>query len=72
MLAAILRIADALDVSHEGHISRVEPELQQEKVIFHYTSVSPAPAEESAFLRKKNLFETVFERSAEISWSSTA
>jgi len=72
MLAAILRIADALDVSHEGHISRVEPELQQEKVIFHYTSVSPAPAEESSFLRKKNLFETVFERSAEIFWSSTA
>lgn len=72
MLAAILRIADALDVGHEGHVLRIEPELGQDKVVFHCSSTSPALAEESAFLRKKNLFETVFERSAEISWSSTA
>lgn len=72
MLAAILRIADALDVSHEALISRIEPELQNDRVHLHCYAPYPSPSEESAFCRKKDLFETIFQRSVEMSWRAAA
>jgi CHAD domain-containing protein len=71
-LSGILRLADALDVSHEALVCHIEPVIQKSRVILYCDTPLPSPAEESAFLRKKNLFETVFGRSVELSWRRNA
>ncbi len=66
MLAAILRIADALDRTHEGAIKDVDIKLTDGRAIFelkHSTEILP---EKKAFERKKDLFEEVFNLKAVI------
>lgn len=68
ILASILRMADALDVSHGSIVSRVHAEFREDKFIVHCYSTTPSVAEESAFSRKKDLFEETFGHTVEISW----
>lgn len=61
-LAAILRIADALDDSHESRIPRIDCVYANGDYTFQVESDSPCLEELKAIERKKDLFERVFKR----------
>jgi exopolyphosphatase/guanosine-5'-triphosphate,3'-diphosphate pyrophosphatase len=67
-LAALLRIADALDVSHEGRISGVQAGFTDDAVVISCTGNVPAEEEQSAVAEKGNLFEQTFKKRVEIAW----
>jgi CHAD domain-containing protein len=68
-LAALLRVADALDVSHEGRISGIGAHIEDTVVVIACEGNVPAEEEQAAVAKKGNLFEQAFERSLEIAWS---
>ncbi len=59
-LSAILRIADAVDRTHDARVSCVDVEVQNTVVFFQFTSKKEFLLEINAFESKKNLFEEVF------------
>ncbi len=59
-LSAILRIADAVDRTHDARVSCVDVEVQNTVVFFQFTSKKELLLEINAFESKKNLFEEVF------------
>ncbi len=65
-LAAILRIADALDRTHEGRIQSIDVKIEKQSVIFYPHNNSDILLEEKAFARKRDLFEKVFSLEAQI------
>ena len=66
ILAGILRIADALDRTHESKIEKVNITINNNSVIFNIKSKKNILAEKRAFDRKKNLFENIFKKKAEL------
>ncbi len=65
-LAGILRIADALDRTHEARIMAVKVQLKKEAVLFQFSYRKELLLELNAFGKKKNLFEQVFNIKATI------
>ena len=61
-LASLLRLADALDRSHEQHISRVTVEVLPDKLIFHLEANGPVLLEVITAQMKGDLAREVFER----------
>lgn len=61
-LAAILRIADGLDRSHQQHITHVSAEISPGQIVVHLTSMFPASREISAAAKKADLARTIFQR----------
>lgn len=61
-IAALLRIADALDRSHSANIRSLTARIESAAVRLHATSRTPAHEEEFAFLKKRDLFTSHFER----------
>ncbi|OJF76347.1 MAG: phosphatase [Treponema sp. CETP13] len=59
-LAAILRVADALDRGHSQHIKDFTIEQQEDKLIFHIKEIHNANLEKLALTEKSDLFESVF------------
>ena len=66
ILAGILRIADALDRTHESKIEKVNVTITNNSVIFNIRSKKNILAEKRAFERKKDLFENIFKKKAEL------
>lgn len=62
-IAALLRIADALDRSHTTNICGLTARIEPNAVHLRATSRTPAHEEEYAFLKKRDLFVNHFERS---------
>jgi exopolyphosphatase/guanosine-5'-triphosphate,3'-diphosphate pyrophosphatase len=61
-LAAILRIADGLDRSHQQHVVHVSVEITPGRIIVHLTSRHPVSREIAAATKKADLAQTVFQR----------
>ena len=61
-LAALLRVADALDRTHRGRISDLRVEVRRKKVIVRAATRGPADLELWAAGEKGDLFERVFGR----------
>jgi len=61
-IAALLRIADALDRSHTANIRSLAAHIEPAAVTLRATSRTPAHEEEYGFLKKRDLFIAHFER----------
>lgn len=59
-LAAILRLADALDDSHLGKISKIALRLQDDKVVITATAQQDIALEQWTFAQKSDFFQTVY------------
>lgn len=61
-IAALLRIADALDRSHTANIRTLSARIEPATITLRATSRTPAREEEYGFLKKRDLFVAHFER----------
>ena len=68
VLSSLLRIADALDYSHQSVIKCVEVKCSPKQVNVEYVAASQSPLEEEAFNKKKELFENVFKKQLVLGW----
>lgn len=66
VLSAILRIADSLDRSHKQRVKDVKVEIEDDTIYFHVTGVGDLSLETSGFLKKKDFFEKISGKKAEI------
>ena len=66
ILSSILRIADSLDRSHKQRVKDVKVEIEDYTIYFHVTGVGDITLEKSGFLKKKDFFEKVSGKKAEI------
>ncbi len=62
ILAALLRIADGLDSSHQQSLRRVQVETLQERLVVHFYARGDTPDELAAARKKSDLAERVFGR----------
>ena len=67
-LAALLRIADGLDVSHASHVLDVQCDIKAKQVILTAIARSTQLPEEQAALKKSDLFEREYSRKITICW----
>lgn len=68
VLAGLLRLADALDYSHESLVEDVFVVTGLKQIVIEYFAVSRLPLEEKTFNKKKNLFEETFKKKLLLSW----
>jgi len=61
-LAALLRIADGLDRSHQQHVTHLAVELWPGRIFIHLASTQPVSREIAAATRKADLARAVFQR----------
>lgn len=61
-LAAILRVADGLDVTHQNMVQDVRCSITADSVEIQYAATGPIEAELAAATEKADLFKQVFER----------
>jgi len=61
-LAALLRLADSLDRTHEQLVQRVTIELRPNQILFHLETTGPVWREARAARQKGDLAQAVFER----------
>lgn len=61
-LAALLRIADGLDRSHQQHILHLSAEILPGRIIIHLSSEHPSSREIASATRKSDLARAVFQR----------
>jgi exopolyphosphatase/pppGpp-phosphohydrolase len=64
-LAALLRIADGLDRSHQQIITHLSVELLPGRIMIHLSSKAPALREIAAAAKKADLARTIFQRDVE-------
>ena len=69
MLSSLLRVADALDYSHQSIIDTLTFKIGPKKVTVEFSAASDSPLEEQAFAKKKDLFERVFEKKLVLVWT---
>lgn len=61
-LAALLRLADALDRNHEQFVSRVTAQVLPNQIVFHLETTGPVVREVSTAHKKGDLAQAVFQR----------
>ena len=61
-LAALLRLADALDRNHAQYVARVTPEVQPNRIVLHLEPSGPVLIEVIFARKKGDLAEKVFQR----------
>jgi putative phosphoesterase len=67
-LAAILRVADALDLAHDSKVRSVRCELTPDKIIIHCTATERLEMEEAEARKKGDLIQKVLGRDLELLW----
>jgi exopolyphosphatase/guanosine-5'-triphosphate,3'-diphosphate pyrophosphatase len=67
-LAALLRVADGLDCTHQNLIRDVSCEIGEKRIVIRCGSALPANEERRAALAKGDLMEREFQRELEIGW----
>ena len=68
LLSGILRVADALDYSHQNVVKTLTLKITPKKVAAQYTADQESHLEERAFTKKKDLFEKVFQKKLVLAW----
>ncbi|HYA77993.1 MAG TPA: HD domain-containing protein, partial [Verrucomicrobiae bacterium] len=68
ILASILRLADGLDYTHESIVKRLNIKVETKRVFVECFSETESILEEQAFNKKKDLFESVFNREMVLVW----
>ncbi len=71
ILAAILRVADGLDRSHQSLVQNLSCEVTLEEILVKCSVSRPAEIERMFGLKKGPLLEKVFERSLAIEWQQS-
>ena len=66
MMAPLLRIADALDRSHQGLVKELFCELREDALIIYVGSDGDMPIETAALDRKADMFRQVHRRDAQL------
>jgi exopolyphosphatase/pppGpp-phosphohydrolase len=61
-LAALLRVADGLDVTHTGAVHEIRCSIHPNRVAIGCTASTPIPDERESAKKKSDLFEAVFRR----------
>jgi putative phosphoesterase len=72
VLAAILRVADALDYAHKSIVTKVNVKLVPGRMVIECFANGRHYLEDRALKRKKDLFEKVFKCNLAVVWSSKA
>ncbi|KUK68958.1 MAG: Exopolyphosphatase, putative [Methanomicrobiales archaeon 53_19] len=67
-LASLLRIADALDRSHQSLVDTITATIREDEVIIHCSSGSEGYLECDYALERSDLFTTLFSREVVIDW----
>ncbi len=70
-LASLLRIADALDRSHQSLVDTLTASITEDEVILHCSSRSEGYLECDYALERSDLFTTLFSREVVIGWRIT-
>ena len=65
-LAPLLRIADALDRSHEGRVTELFCDVRDDAVTIYAGSDSELPTETAALERKADMFRQVYRRDVQL------
>jgi exopolyphosphatase / guanosine-5'-triphosphate,3'-diphosphate pyrophosphatase len=65
-MAALLRVADALDRRHDQHIRRLDCSVEDEAVVVRVADVDDLTLEAMALQQKGNLFDQVYGQSVEL------
>ena len=65
-LAGILRVADALDRSHTQRITRLTPEIDDDRVILHVAAAGSLDMEAGGVAKKSDVFEQAFGKVVEL------
>jgi phosphoesterase, MJ0936 family len=68
VLSGILRVADALDYSHEGNVQGLAVNAGAQKITIECVTEADLTLEQQEFDRKKNLFEQVFDKKTVLAW----
>ena len=68
ILAAILRVADGLDRTHQSLVQDLSCEITPEQILVRCSVSSPAEVERMFALKKGQLLEKVFRRELAIEW----
>lgn len=66
-LAAMLRVADGLDRSHQQHVTHFSAEILPGRIVFHLSAPGPVPKEIASATKKADLAEAVFQRTIDFS-----
>jgi exopolyphosphatase/guanosine-5'-triphosphate,3'-diphosphate pyrophosphatase len=61
-LAALLRVADGLDVTHTDAIREIDCDVHPDRIVIRCAFSSPAVEEQKSALKKSALFESVYGR----------
>ena len=68
LLSGLLRVADALDYSHQSVVKTLNFQITPKRVTAQYTAAQESLLEEQAFKKKKDLFEKVFQKKLVLTW----
>ncbi len=68
ILSSLLRLADSLDYTHESAVKLLGIKVGTKKVTVECVSKTDFALEEQAFIKKKDLFEKVFNRKTMLVW----
>ncbi len=68
LLAALLRVADALDYTHQSNVKSLTVRVGTKRIMAECLAESESVLEEQAFNKKKDLFEKVFGEKLVLLW----
>jgi len=67
-LAALLRVADGLDVSHAGYVKDLQCQIKDQQILLTVFGPAKLPLEEKAALSKADLLQETYHRKLRIRW----
>ena len=68
LLSGILRIADSLDYTHQSIVENINVKVGNKRITVECFSKTKSILEETAFNKKKDLFENVFAKKLVLKW----
>lgn len=66
-LAAMLRVADGLDRSHQQHVTHFSAEILPGRIVFHLSAANVVPKEIASATKKADLAQAIFQRAINFS-----
>jgi len=66
LLASILRLADALDRSHQSLVTELSCDIRHDHIMIHITATGDMVEEKLALSRKADMFQEIFQREVQL------